>query len=235
MLFMSKQIEKKCGFSLAEVLITLAIVGIVAALTIPSLMDSSNSSGLSSALKKNYSVIDRAGSLVSADNGGSFQDLCPGDDDYLCLATMFKQYLIVLKDCPVGGTLKNCWHAANKWHDQNGDAQSSDNSDRPNMILSDGSLLSFSTGTSNCYLSDTNYKVTSICSSMFVDVNGFNGPNIIGKDIFRFIFLPNGIVADGSPNIMNAANVGTKAKCEASSAASDWHGSYCTYYFLNIK
>jgi len=50
----------KKGFTLAEVLITLAIIGVVAALTIPALISSTNSSKFTTALKKNLSTLNSA-------------------------------------------------------------------------------------------------------------------------------------------------------------------------------
>jgi len=46
------------GFTLAEVLVTLAIIGVVAALTIPTLISSTNASKFTTALKKNLSTLN---------------------------------------------------------------------------------------------------------------------------------------------------------------------------------
>ena len=43
---------KKLGFTLAEVLITLVIIGVIAAMTIPTLMNNTNSQEFRSAFKK---------------------------------------------------------------------------------------------------------------------------------------------------------------------------------------
>ena len=53
----------KKGFTLAEVLITLAIIGVVAALTIPSVILNTNQSEYKTALKKAVSVLNQAVSL----------------------------------------------------------------------------------------------------------------------------------------------------------------------------
>ena len=58
------------AFTLAEVLVTLGIIGIVAALTMPSLINNSQNRELQSALNKNYSVISQALDLMKADIGG---------------------------------------------------------------------------------------------------------------------------------------------------------------------
>jgi len=56
------------AFTLAEVLITLAVIGIVAALTIPTLVNAYQEIALVSALKKNYSIFSQAVLKWQSDN-----------------------------------------------------------------------------------------------------------------------------------------------------------------------
>lgn len=57
------------GFTLAEVLVTLGIIGIVAALTIPTLVANYRKKVVVSKLKKVYSDLQQAVKLSEADNG----------------------------------------------------------------------------------------------------------------------------------------------------------------------
>ena len=57
------------GFTLAEVLITLAIIGVVAVLTIPDLIQKYQVRQTVSALKEFNSVMDQAAKMVIADKG----------------------------------------------------------------------------------------------------------------------------------------------------------------------
>ena len=52
--------NKKCAFTLAEVLITLGVIGVVAAITIPGLMTKYRKSVVENRLKKFYSTINQA-------------------------------------------------------------------------------------------------------------------------------------------------------------------------------
>ena len=52
---------KKCGFTLAEVLITLGIIGVVAAMTIPNLIANTNGAKFKSQFKKTLSTLNQAG------------------------------------------------------------------------------------------------------------------------------------------------------------------------------
>ena len=55
--------NKKSGFTLAEVLITLMIIGVIAAMTIPSLMQSTESKEFSVAFKKAFATVNQVMSL----------------------------------------------------------------------------------------------------------------------------------------------------------------------------
>ena len=61
--------RKKNAFTLAEVLITLGIIGVVAALTLPALIQSNKNIEIEAKLKKIYSAMNQAIILSEADNG----------------------------------------------------------------------------------------------------------------------------------------------------------------------
>lgn len=92
----------KAGFTLAEVLITLGIIGVVATMTIPSLIQNTNSSKFASQFKKTLSQINQAALMATAqwdadygtidgkDAGGTDKSPCAesdslaGDDGTIC-------------------------------------------------------------------------------------------------------------------------------------------------------
>ena len=61
--------SSKQAFTLAEVLITLGIIGIVATMTLPSIIQKQNQKEATSRLKKYYSVMSQAIMLSEVDNG----------------------------------------------------------------------------------------------------------------------------------------------------------------------
>ena len=69
---------RKLGFTLAEVLITLVIIGVIAAMTVPSLMQNTNSQEFRSALKKAISGANQALTLEYALEGLSAGDFSDG-------------------------------------------------------------------------------------------------------------------------------------------------------------
>ena len=66
---------KKFGFTLAEVLITLAIIGIVAALTIPTVVANYNKHAQYTAFMKMYNTLSNAFSLASAESSPNTSSL----------------------------------------------------------------------------------------------------------------------------------------------------------------
>lgn len=62
---------KKKGFTLAEILITLGIIGIVAAMTIPTLISNYKKKGYSTKIKKFYSLMNQAIQLSTIENGNT--------------------------------------------------------------------------------------------------------------------------------------------------------------------
>ncbi len=65
---------RKLGFTLAEVLITLVIIGVIAAMTVPSLMQNTNAQEFRSALKKAISAANQALTLQYALDGTTAAD-----------------------------------------------------------------------------------------------------------------------------------------------------------------
>lgn len=71
---------KKSGFTLAEVLITLVIIGVIAAMTVPTLMNNTNSQEFRSALKKAISALNQAVTMHYALEGELVSEYASASD-----------------------------------------------------------------------------------------------------------------------------------------------------------
>lgn len=182
------------AFTLAEVLITLGIIGLVASMTIPTLMNNIQDTGLTTALKKTYSQIYSVTNSIIQDNGGSFKGISDLLDSYT-------PYFKTTKTC-TNARSQGCWHPLNT---NNGTWKSLDGSPTDGLatdsgiILNDGELVNFATNWSDCNSSSW-YNTNSVCGWIIVDVNGFKPPNITGRDIFYFYILENKLEPWGSAN-----------------------------------
>lgn len=63
------QYKKKCAFTMAEILITLGVIGVIAALTIPNLARKWEERAIISKYKKMYATLANAYNRAVADNG----------------------------------------------------------------------------------------------------------------------------------------------------------------------
>lgn len=186
-LFTSHFLLKKAAFTLAEVLITLGIIGVVAAMTMPSLIQNYQEKATVTKLKKCYSLVSQAYVSILNDEGGS-DTLQAGDD--LEMMEKFGKYLKYQKTC---GRNKGCFpnvtyksvtgNGYSKWED--------DTTDRSRAILTDGTLIMFN---KSVVPENENY----IYAQIYVDINGFKGPNQLGRDFFYFYINPEKIVPAGA-------------------------------------
>lgn len=162
-------VKKKKGFTLAEVLITLGIIGIVAEITIPSLYHDFQEQNYKVAYKKAFSVASQAWANAVAD-----YKIVPVVDivevnskvtNFLAFESYFKTTAV----CD-GSNVSKCWaNGEMSW----GSAPKDDA-----YAFVDSSGMSWSM-TSSAYGAGNN---------ILVDTNGFKGPNKYGQD--RFILDP---------------------------------------------
>jgi len=188
----------RVGFTLAEVLITLGIIGVVASLTIPTLMQNSTEKATVVALKKTYSVLSQAYKLAELDNGSPDQwDVVAGNH----MLSPLLPYLKVTKNCLDGS--KGCWppgvdykYMTAAW----GGLGVYDDAAGPKLMLADGTLIYGLSYTSDCStpVGDT-LSLQNACGIYYVDVNGFKRPNQWGIDTFLFYLTKYGIVPAGTP------------------------------------
>ena len=167
----SRLAPKRVAFTLAEVLITLGIIGVVAALTLPSVVANYKEKQLTTAWKKAYSDVANAALLMSQNN----EDLSTEQK----VGKAFAKYLKVDKVCDANkGIKQGCWRENTKIYSKGGGYIYSDPTDTGGgavcMILTSGTLFCI----------DYGGKV----SPLYFDINGYLKPNTRGKDIFYALF-----------------------------------------------
>ena len=189
------------AFTLAEVLITLGIISIVAALTIPSLVQKHRERVVVTKLKKNYSTIQQAYLMAVQELGTP--DLwnleMSGTDDTKNILYYLKPYLKVTKYC--GSKPNGCWEATLNL--KGGTFMNMEgNSTYSKAVLSDGSSILTSVVSASCasYSSD----VKELCGYYRVDINGTKQPNTLGKDVFTFYITKRGVVPAGTASEKNS-------------------------------
>jgi prepilin-type N-terminal cleavage/methylation domain-containing protein len=219
------------GFTLAEVLITLVIIGVVAAMTVPTIVANSQEQAIRSALKKNASVLQQILYKYYMEHG---EQLSPYTYETThTLKPELIKYFNVMYDCGLGNDDVNTAcipNHANASYDQKNQTAymnytgtskiAMEPFDDGQFVLLDGTLVLLE-----------NYSATKTIY-ISVDVNGFGKkPNRLGKDLFMFQLMN-----DGRLKPMGAT--GTKypeATYCSSSSTANMNGAGCTVKVLREK
>lgn len=181
------------AFTLAEILITLLIIGVVASIIIPVLLQDTQDAELKTAWKKAYSELTQVTAKVMMDNGGTLKGFCNNSN---CVKNIYSSYLSTVKLCRQGESWGQCWSERDRFWNLDGSVNGWGAFGPSGVVLSNGMFINFWFSSSDC--SET-WTGLNTCGEITVDVNGFKGPNKIGKDIFLVEIVENGIKAEGSP------------------------------------
>lgn len=184
----------KKAFTLAEVLITLCILGVIAALTIPQMVKNMTDYTFSKVQKNVLAKITEATKQMKSNDVLS--------DSYTtneAFADEFQKYMKVTTRC-TSANLTKCFPA--KFHAANGDEVDTStlktgtdlgptNNALPTvgLVLANGTSMIMALKPASdvsCLRIDPtdNQADTTSCMSFFYDINGFSKPNKMGKDIY---------------------------------------------------
>ena len=183
------------AFTLAEVLITLVIIGVIGALTVPALIQNTRKQEYVSALKKAYSTFSQAAQQIIAKEGSPKCD----DGGWGCssaeISEQFIKHLNILKDCGSGA---GCFpQGAYKQIDEIHNTSVWDNrKDMQKFILAGGMQTAVELIDKNCGQGNNN----DLCAYIYADLNGVKKPNIMGRDVFVFSLTEKGIRPTGCNN-----------------------------------
>lgn len=164
---------KSC-FTLAEVLITLGIVGVVATMTMPSLLANKQEKELITAWKKGYSDISNAALLMSQHQ----EDLTSEQK----IGEAFAKYLKVDKVCEAKKAREQgCWKENTPVYKYDRSIHVSSIDD----IAGGTTCMNLTNGGTFCI--DTDDSSVPKVAMLYYDVNGVKKPNRVGVDIFAAV------------------------------------------------
>ena len=209
------KISKNKAFTLAEILITLGIIGVVAAMTLPTLFGNIQKRQTVSRLQKVYAELKQAAKISSDENGDpSGWDYTLTNEEFI--KRYFAPYLKI--------SVVNVDHT---YTDLKGRSFRYTRSDYPNFITMSGALVMY-------YHTDQAYQTK---NHLLIDINGKTPPNRMGKDLFAFTFLGENLVTYTQYNEETTHNMerkvlilpGTSGQCSYSAAGGVFGvGSYCS-------
>ncbi len=179
----------KKGFTLAEVLITLTIIGVVAAMTIPTLIANYQKRVFSSRLSQTFSVLSNAVKMAQIKYGdvaywgyqkyyGTTVDPNDGNSEYIkeYAEKYFLPYLKVSKNY---GEVKLKDIGYSRYKSKDGKTYFSAGEELYTVELNNGTTLFFNYN--GVRRDDVAYRNDPV---IYIDVNGKKNPNITGQDFF---------------------------------------------------
>ena len=246
----------KKGLTLAEVILTLSIIGVIAAITIPTMIHETNKKATIEQLKKSASTLNQAVYNSTVTNGTVMSWSWSTKDGVMdIMQNIIAPRLNVGYKCSgdVTGLNSQCTYSIQNIKGEEIANESFESKSR--VILNDGSMIAFSkgfvtqtevddakndaTGDSNKTGSDCTWGGDSkaVCGIFMVDVNGSKKPNMVGKDVFFFglhlsgSVLPYGAEKDEEFIDQHCTEGSDGSTCAAKLAKEGWDVCYtgCQY------
>ncbi len=218
---------KSAAFTLAEVLVTLGIIGVVSAMTVPTLMQNYQRQSYVTQLHKVYNELSQALLRYQTDkNAINFKEAgLSGSEAY----TEFqKNYFKVVQDC--GTTQTPCF--ASSYKKMSGSSTNFKCKYGCMSLASGAAIGGYGNGTNGVY-------------EIVVDVNGQKGPNIFGRDAFTmYIYTAQNVIDDlalKNPDDMNDSTWDSESSvpltqnqreknfqraCQGDAKPGEWHGCF---------
>ena len=248
--------EFKKAFTLAEILITLAVIGIVAALTLPGLIQNHNEKAWSTAKDLWEKKLSETVRRMNIDG------VMTGHESTEEFMNTFKNYMKVIKTCD-NGDINKCYSpkiVTTGKDDAPLDIETETltsassmglkewqtNTNTMSFVVADGTTVIMAYQPECPYadpIEDTGSQVS--CMAYMVDVNGKKGPNRVGKDIqlssgvaFSTCDNPIGDMCWSTDFLANFLANRAIDTCVGSEYEDmeEQHGSYCsTNYWAGAK
>lgn len=219
---------KKKGFTLSEVLIVLGIIGIVAALSIPTLINKIQKHTLETQLKETYSTIQQV--MRRAQGEGSDFQTAFQDGSMQAMKAWFDEFIIpYMKVESVCYNQPGCWHPPGAAKNLNGTANVWENENGWGL-----DILTFTTAKGAWFDMDGHggystcrglfgINATTSCLVIYFDINGNKPPNTVGKDIYVVVQTEKGLVPAGND----------KTKAQVESNCNSGNGYWCLQKVIN--
>lgn len=182
---------KKYGFTLAEVLVTLGVIGVVSAMTIPTLMQNHQKKTYVTQLHKVYNELQQAFIQYMNDkNALSLSDA--GLLSQTETNNFLKNYFKTVTVCP---KLEEPCIPNTKYRNLSGGSVSGGGIENVKNWWGNVNCAILGSGASICIESLSGHSTNNVkWSHILVDTNGLKAPNMAGRDVFFLAYFENGTI-----------------------------------------
>lgn len=219
---------KKVGFTLAEVLITLTIIGVVAALTTPALYHNVATADIGPRLAKFRSTIEEANKRILIENDVNRLSLLlrvhQNDPDFY--TTQLQNFMRIDEfNRPQDNAYTVYDYAGNESGQVTVSVSHAGGNNTLNVAFNQNSF-NFRTVEGMGVHFALNNNLNDSVGAVFIDINGDTAPNRFGRDIFGFVIDNNGmLIPIGSPSIAADESHNWNNSCTANRVSN---GLTCT-------
>jgi len=171
-------------------MVAIAIAGVIYALTIAPMVQNIQQQQNIAAWKKVYSVFSQAYTNMQNDYGAPLSSLCTntGPAGDACRRDYFAKYISFVRKCDQGTGNGATYGPNGCFHPMDGSVK-----------CNTGASINLWSGDAGAIMLDGTSVVFFMPNFLIVDVNGANGPNKVGKDIF-------GMDLDVTPGVISPTN-----------------------------
>lgn len=203
----------KKAFTLAEVLITLGIIGVVATMTITVLVPKIQDMQFKEAAKEAFSKASQAIQLMKVDNGGDLSAFAGSSAAFYNSVTKYFKTIDTITNVPSVG-------ASNIYKTSNGH-QGQTYWMAYQFIATDGMFWAVN------YWNSSSAEINKY--ALTVDVNGYQkAPNVYGRDVFMFQIINGNLLPMGGDNTAMPAST----ECQHNSNNDGSLGLGCMQYVM---
>ena len=152
------------GFTLAELLISLAILGVIATFTIPKILTAQQNGRDAAVFKETVATL----------NAVLYQGIVEGALTPSTVASYYLSHVNAVKICNSNSSTQGCWNTAIQGVADNGQIN------EPGLILHNGAVV---VGLDNCCGNGgMGFQPGEAAGNFVIDVNGLAGPNQLNQD-----------------------------------------------------
>ena len=205
-------------------MITLGIIGVVAALTLPTLINKQQEKVLESQYKKSRNIVSNGYMLMMSKNEIFKVDNLPIWDcyDLECVSKEHKSVFSIVKDSASGLSADEL-PKGYKTNKQKTISSIWENTDYI-FATSDGMVYG---------LTPESFGTDGISFTLLADVNGVKNPNTVKKDLYKFRVANNGKVSDITDDFEKDCSIENPAGCTTPEACYSlgWIGGKCPGWY----
>lgn len=207
----NKTWTRRIAFTLSEVLVTLAIIGVVSALTVPTLMNKYQKQSYIVQLHKVYTDLSQALELILTEEGKTslhtttLSANSPGWTPEASVGSFLKTYFKIVNDC--GGTNADTSRIGPPCFSEK--YSSIDSSDSFFVQNPNGVSVTLANGVAMSMTPIQRKEDSLSCATIAIDTNGPKGPNVLGRDLFiMYIYADGSIDEEGVTPECKKDNIG---------------------------